>query len=160
MPLLAYMCCTDHPPSLPLIQPAFDLMDQHVARPAVFSNLFGIPNMLIYILHLVHQGNMVVQQAVAQIHRPDSAMVSCRSDRREDTRGMSRSRPDRRGLFRRLSQAQIGAVSAPICAFYHHSFGGFSIVSVRPARFFCVLGQNWVKDSNIRRGLLSYSLAL
>lgn len=28
-------------------------------------------------------------------------------------------------LFRRLSQGQIGVVSAPICAFYHHSFGGF-----------------------------------
>ena len=60
MPLLAYMCCTDHPTVLPLIQPAFDLMDQHIARPAVFSNLFGIPNMLICILHLVHQGNMVI----------------------------------------------------------------------------------------------------
>ena len=32
----------------------------------------------------------------------------------------------------RQSQAQIGVVSAPICAFYHHSLGGFSIVSAQP----------------------------
>ena len=32
----------------------------------------------------------------------------------------------------RQSQAQIGVISAPICAFYHHSLGGFSIVSVQP----------------------------
>ena len=35
-------------------------------------------------------------------------------------------------LVRRLSQAQIGAASAPICAFYRRSLGGFSIVSVQP----------------------------
>ena len=32
----------------------------------------------------------------------------------------------------RLPHAQIGVVSAPICAFYHRSLGGFSIVSVQP----------------------------
>ena len=36
----------------------------------------------------------------------------------------------------RQSQAQIGVVSAPICAFYHHSFGEFSIVSVQPCPLF------------------------
>ena len=35
-------------------------------------------------------------------------------------------------LVRRLSHAQTGAVSAPICAFYHRSLGGFSIVSAQP----------------------------
>ena len=38
-------------------------------------------------------------------------------------------------LENRLSHAQIGAVSAPICAFYHHSLGGFSIVSAQPCPF-------------------------
>ena len=37
---------------------------------------------------------------------------------------------------RRLSQGKIGAVSAPICAFYRHSLGGFSIVSVQPCPLF------------------------
>ena len=32
----------------------------------------------------------------------------------------------------RQSQAQIGVISAPICAFYRHSLGGSSIVSVQP----------------------------
>ena len=36
----------------------------------------------------------------------------------------------------RQSQAQIGAISAPICAFYHRSLGGFSIVSVQPCPLF------------------------
>ena len=35
-------------------------------------------------------------------------------------------------LENRLSQGQIGVVSAPICAFYHRSLGGFSVVSVQP----------------------------
>ena len=39
-------------------------------------------------------------------------------------------------LFRRLSHAQIGVISAPICAFYHRSLGGFSIVSVQPCPLF------------------------
>ena len=36
----------------------------------------------------------------------------------------------------RQSQAQIGVISAPICAFCHHSFGGFSIVSVQACPLF------------------------
>ena len=32
----------------------------------------------------------------------------------------------------RQSQGQIGVISAPICAFYHRSLGGSSIVSVQP----------------------------
>ena len=32
----------------------------------------------------------------------------------------------------RQSQAQIGVISALICAFYHCPLGGFSIVSVHP----------------------------
>ena len=62
-------------------------------------------------------------------------------------------------LENRLSHAHIGVISAPICAFYHRSFGGFSVVSVRPARFFCVLGQKWVRDCNFRMGLASCNLA-
>ena len=38
-------------------------------------------------------------------------------------------------LENRLSQVQIGVVSAPICAFYHCSLGGFSIVSIQPCPF-------------------------
>ena len=34
-------------------------------------------------------------------------------------------------LVRRLSQGKIGVISAPICAFYHRSLGGSSIVSVQ-----------------------------
>lgn len=30
----------------------------------------------------------------------------------------------------RLSQGQIGVISAPICPFYRRSFDGFSVVSV------------------------------
>ena len=36
----------------------------------------------------------------------------------------------------RQSHAQIGVISAPICAFCHHSFGGFSIVFVQPCPLF------------------------
>jgi len=39
-----------------------------------------------------------------------------------------------------LSQAQIGVISAPICAFYHRSLGGFSIVSVQPCLLFSDFG--------------------
>lgn len=39
-------------------------------------------------------------------------------------------------LVRRLSHAQIGVISAPICAFCHHSLGGFSIVFVQPCPLF------------------------
>ena len=38
--------------------------------------------------------------------------------------------------FRRLSQSKIGVISAPICAFYRHSFGEFSIVSVQSCPIF------------------------
>ena len=31
-----------------------------------------------------------------------------------------------------MSHAQIGVISAPICAFYRRSFDGFSVVSVHP----------------------------
>ena len=34
-------------------------------------------------------------------------------------------------LENRLSHAQIGVISAPICAIYRHSLGGVSIVSVQ-----------------------------
>ena len=36
----------------------------------------------------------------------------------------------------RQSQGQIGVISAPICAFYRHSFGEFSIVSTQPCPLF------------------------
>ena len=36
----------------------------------------------------------------------------------------------------RQSQAQIGVISAPICAFYRRSLGEFSVVSVRPCPLF------------------------
>lgn len=39
-------------------------------------------------------------------------------------------------LVRRLSHAQIGVVSAPICAFYRRSLGGFSTVSAQPCPLF------------------------
>ena len=39
-------------------------------------------------------------------------------------------------LVRRLSHAQIGVISAPICAFCRRSFGGFSIFSVQPCPLF------------------------
>ncbi len=35
-----------------------------------------------------------------------------------------------------LSHAHIGAVSAPMCAFYHRSLGGFSIVSAQTCPLF------------------------
>ena len=37
---------------------------------------------------------------------------------------------------RRLSQGQIGVISALICVFCHRSLGGFSIVSVQPCLLF------------------------
>ena len=42
--------------------------------------------------------------------------------------------------FRRLSQSKIGVISAPICAFYRHSFGEFSIVSVQSCPIFSCSG--------------------
>ena len=38
-------------------------------------------------------------------------------------------------LENRLSQGQIGVISASICAFCHHSFGGFSIVPIQTCQF-------------------------
>ena len=38
-------------------------------------------------------------------------------------------------LENRLSHAHIGVISAPMCAFYHHSLGEFSIVPVQPYPF-------------------------
>jgi len=35
----------------------------------------------------------------------------------------------------RQSQAQIGAISTPICAFYHYSLGGFSIIPIQTCQF-------------------------
>ena len=40
----------------------------------------------------------------------------------------------------RQSQGQIGVISAPICAFYRHSFGEFSIVSVQSCPIFSCSG--------------------
>ena len=40
----------------------------------------------------------------------------------------------------RQSQAQIGVISAPICAFYHGSLGGFSVVSAQPCLLFSCSG--------------------
>ena len=71
----------------------------------------------------------------------------------------------------RQSQAQIGVISAPICAFYRHSFGEFSIVSVQPCPLFSDSGsklgqklsmnglQSWVSISKacyIRATPISY----
>ena len=39
-------------------------------------------------------------------------------------------------LENRLSHAQIGVISAPICAFCRRSLGGFSVVSVQPCPLF------------------------
>ncbi len=39
-------------------------------------------------------------------------------------------------LENRLSHAQIGVISAPICAFCRHSLGEFSIVSIQPCLLF------------------------
>ena len=58
------------------------------------------------------------------------------------------------------SQAQIGVISAPICAFYHRSLGGFSIVSVQPCPLFSYsgakLGQDMRKPETYRNEIKSY----
>ena len=46
----------------------------------------------------------------------------------------------------RLSQAQIGAISAPICAFTAVHSADFPLFPSRLARSGSVLGQKWVKD--------------
>ena len=60
----------------------------------------------------------------------------------------------------RQSQAQIGVISAPICAFYRHSFGEFSIVSVQPCPLFsdsgAKLGQDMRKPETYRNEIKSY----
>ena len=43
-------------------------------------------------------------------------------------------------LENRLSHAQIGVISTPICAFYRRSFDGFSIVSVQHYLLFSYSG--------------------
>ena len=58
----------------------------------------------------------------------------------------------------RQSQAQIGVISAPICAFYHHSFGGFSIF-FRPALpaffgFWVKTGSNTVHSHPLQQRLV------
>jgi len=40
----------------------------------------------------------------------------------------------------RQFQAQIGVISAPICAFYRRSLGGSSVVSVQPCPLFSCSG--------------------
>ena len=45
---------------LPLVQAAFNLMNQHVARPPVLCGLLGVPDVLVRIFHLVHQGNVMI----------------------------------------------------------------------------------------------------
>ena len=46
----------------------------------------------------------------------------------------------------RQSQGKIGVISAPICAFYHRSLGGFSIVSVQPCPLFSDSGSKVGQD--------------
>ena len=57
----------------------------------------------------------------------------------------------------RLSQGQIGVISAPICAFYHHSLGGFSIVSVQPCLFFSDSGSKLGQGTTLHK-LIEYTL--
>ena len=60
----------------------------------------------------------------------------------------------------RQSQAQIGVISAPICAFCRRSLGGFSIVSVQPCLLFSdsgsKLGQDMRKPETYRNEIKSY----
>ena len=59
-----------------------------------------------------------------------------------------------------LSHAQIGAASAPICAFCHHSFGGSSVVSVQACPLFSdsgsKVGQDMRKSETYRNEIKSY----
>ena len=63
-------------------------------------------------------------------------------------------------LVRRLSQGQIGAVSAPICAICRRSLDEFSIVSVQPCPLFSdsgsKLGQDMRKPETYRNEIKSY----
>ena len=55
----------------------------------------------------------------------------------------------------RLSQGQIGAVSAPICAICRRSLGGFSIVSVQPCPLFSDSGSKLGQAQSSRIPLTS-----
>ena len=55
----------------------------------------------------------------------------------------------------RQSQAQIGVISAPICAFYHRSLGGFSVVSVQPCPLFSDSGSKLGQAQSSRIPLTS-----
>ena len=55
----------------------------------------------------------------------------------------------------RLSHAQIGVVSAPICAFCHRSLGGSSIVSVQPCPLFSDSGSKLGQAQSSRIPLTS-----
>ena len=57
----------------------------------------------------------------------------------------------------RQSQGKIGVISAPICAFYHHSLGGFSIVSVQPCLFFSDSGSKLGQGTTLHK-LIEYTL--
>ena len=63
-------------------------------------------------------------------------------------------------MVRRLSQAQIEAISAPICAFYRRLLGEFSIVSAQPCPLFSdsgsKLGQDMRKPETYRNEIKSY----
>ena len=54
-------------------------------------------------------------------------------------------------LENRQSQAQIGVISAPICAFCRHSLGRFFVVSDWACLLFSCSGSKWVRGCNIRR---------
>ena len=58
-------------------------------------------------------------------------------------------------LVRRLSQGQIGVISAPICAFCHHSLGGFSVVSVQLCPLFSDSGSKLGQAQSSRIPLTS-----
>lgn len=60
----------------------------------------------------------------------------------------------------RQSQAQIGVISAPICAFCYRSLGGFSVVSVQPCPLQSYsgskLGQDMRKPETYHNEIKSY----
>ena len=53
---VGYLTCKN----LPLIKTALNLMDHHIARPAVPRRLLSVPEVHIHILYFVHQGNVVI----------------------------------------------------------------------------------------------------
>jgi len=55
----------------------------------------------------------------------------------------------------RQSQAQIGVISAPICAFYRRSLGGFSVVSVQLCPLFSDSGSKLGQAQSSRIPLTS-----